>query len=100
MTVYVLEIAPLAERDIQDAFIWYRERNAAIADAFRAEAFEVIQKIGASPRGKAADEEGNSRRVLHRFPYSVVYELVENTVTIVAVSHHRRSPNYWRPARP
>ena len=96
MSAYQVEIAPAAERDIRDAFLWYRERNALIADAFRSEALDTIDRIGATPHGKAEDTEGNRRRVLHRFPYSVVYEVNETVVTILAVTHHRRQPGYWR----
>jgi toxin ParE1/3/4 len=44
----------------------------------------------------AADREGNRRRVLHRFPYSVIYEAQGSTVTVLAVAHHRRRPGYWK----
>ena len=98
MSEYRLQIASLAESDLQDAFLWYQERNGLIAAAFREEAFDVIERIGKAPLGMPADEEGNRRRVLRRFPYSVVYELVEDTVTILAVTHHRRRPNYWHKA--
>jgi len=96
VSAYFVEIAPDAERDIREAFLWYADRNQLIADAFRTEVFDAIDLLGASPLGKAADTLGNRRRVLHRFPYSVVYEVIENTVTILAVAHHRRLPDYWR----
>lgn len=95
MSAYHVEIAPAAERDIREAFLWYAERNQLIADAFRAEVFDAIDGVGTSPLGKAADALSNRRRVLHRFPYSVVYEVTESTVTILAVAHHRRLPDYW-----
>lgn len=93
---YVVQLAPAAEGDIGDAFLWYRERNALIADAFRAEVFDTIDRIADAPLAKGADEEGNRKRVLHRFPYSVIYEVLGSTVTILAVAHHRRKPGYWR----
>jgi len=34
--------------------------------------------------------------VLHRFPYSVFYEVLGATMTVLAVAHHRRNPGYWR----
>ena len=95
MSGFVVELAPGAETDIREAFTWYRERNALIADAFRAEVFDTIDRIGDAPLAKAADEAGNRKRVLHRFPYSVVYELQQQTVTVLAVAHHRRKPAYW-----
>ena len=95
MSGYVVEIAPAAEADNHDAFAWYRERNALIADAFRTEVFDVVDRIAEAPLAKAADEDGNRKRVLHRFPYTVIYEVQGNTLTVVAVAHHRRKPGYW-----
>lgn len=96
MTLYVVELAPAAEVDIHDAFIWYQTKNAGVADAFRSEVFETIDRIAITPLGKAADEEGNRRRVLRRFPYSVVYEVKNVSVIVLAVAHHRRQPGYWQ----
>lgn len=96
MTRNVVRIAPAAERDIADGFLWYLERNALVANAFRAGVFDAIDRIAETPLGCAADVDGNRGRVLHRFPYSVVYEMQASTVTILAVAHHRRKPNYWR----
>jgi plasmid stabilization system protein ParE len=96
----IVVIARAAEGDIADAFLWYRERNALVAEAFRNEVFETIDRIAAAPMAKAADEDGNRKRVLRRFPYTVLYEVTDgNSVTILAVAHHRRSPSYWRDRR-
>lgn len=95
MRRYLVEIAPSAERDIEHGFRWYRERNALVADGFRIEVFETIDKIAASPLSRPPDDEGSRHRVLRRFPYSVYYEVVDRTVTVLAVAHHRREPNYW-----
>jgi len=95
VSAYHVEIAPAAECDIREAFLWYADRNRLIAEAFRTEVFSVIDLLGTSPLGKAADALDNRRRVLHRFPYTVVYQVTERTVTILAVAHHRRLPNYW-----
>jgi plasmid stabilization system protein ParE len=92
---FVLALAPAAEDDMRNAFIWYRDRNALVADAFRAEFFDAIDRIAEHPLSHTADDEGNRRRVLRRFPYSVFYEVSGNTVTVLAVAHHRRRPRYW-----
>jgi plasmid stabilization system protein ParE len=65
---YVVEIAPAAEADIHDAFGWYRERNVLIADAFRTEVFDAVDRIAEAPLAKPADEDGCRKRLLHRFP--------------------------------
>lgn len=95
MNRFSVALAPGAEADIREAFIWYRERNAPIADAFRAAVFDSIERIAEAPLARPADEGGNRKRVLHRFPYSVIYEMQASTVTVLAVAHHRRRPGYW-----
>ena len=100
MSEFVVVLAPTAERDIADAFLWYRERNALAANGFRAEVFDVIEHIGGSPLSRPADEDGNRFRVLKRFPYSVFYEVLGSTVMVLAIAHHRRKPSYWRMSKP
>ena len=96
MTDFVVVLAPAAEGDIADAFAWYRERNANAANAFRVAVLDTIDHIASAPLSRPADEEGNRNRVLHWFPYSVIYEVLGSPVTILAIAHHRRSPHYWR----
>lgn len=96
MSGFVVEIAPAAEGEIGDAFLWYRERNPLAAEAFRSEVFDAIDRIAEAPATWPADDEGNRKYVLRRFPYSVFYEVLGSIVTILAVAHHRRRPNYWR----
>ncbi|HZE92050.1 MAG TPA: type II toxin-antitoxin system RelE/ParE family toxin [Rhizobacter sp.] len=100
MSEFVVVLASAAERDIADALVWYRQRNALAADGFRAEVFDAIEHIGDSPLSRPADEDGNRHRVLKRFPYSVFYEVLESTVVILAIAHHRRKPSYWRATQP
>ena len=35
------------------------------------------------------------RYVLSRFPYSILYRASATQLEIIAVSHQRRSPDYW-----
>lgn len=96
MSDFVVVLAPRAENDISDAFAWYREPNALAADAFRDEVLGAIDRIATTPLSRPEDDEGNRKRLLHHFPYSVFYEVLGSTVTILAVAHHRRRPGYWR----
>jgi plasmid stabilization system protein ParE len=89
-------LAPGAENDIAEAFGWYQERNATAANAFRAEVFETIDHLVEAPLSWPSDDEGNRKRVVKRFPYTVWFEVVGSTVTVLAVAHHRRRPGYWQ----
>ncbi|MDP2232247.1 MAG: type II toxin-antitoxin system RelE/ParE family toxin, partial [Actinomycetota bacterium] len=40
---------------------------------------------------------GHARRTLMaRFPYAVIYSLVDDDVYVLAVAHGRRRPFYWQ----
>ncbi|MEP7010914.1 MAG: type II toxin-antitoxin system RelE/ParE family toxin [Acidobacteriota bacterium] len=96
MSEFFVELAPAAEDEIGDAYLWYHERNPLAANAFRSEVFDAIDRIAMAPMTWPADDEGDRKYSLRRFPYSVLYEVQGSTVTILAVAHHRRKPNYWR----
>ena len=100
MSNFEVVLAPETETDITDAFVWYRKRSALAADGFRVEVFDAIGQIGDAPLSWPADDDRNRKCVLRRFPFSVVYDLAGKTVTILAIAHHRRRPNYWRASDP
>lgn len=95
MSGFAVELAPDVEGEVGSAFLWYFERNPIAADAFRFEVFAGIDAIAENPELYAVDEDGIRRCVLDHFPYSLHYEITGNTVTVLAVAHHSRSPGYW-----
>jgi plasmid stabilization system protein ParE len=70
-----------------------------VAAAFVAEVEAAIQTLLAPPTTWAVIEEPQIRRyLLTRFPYSVYYrwEPERDRVSIYAVMHFSRRPDYWR----
>ncbi|MBS0499846.1 MAG: type II toxin-antitoxin system RelE/ParE family toxin [Burkholderiaceae bacterium] len=96
MTRFAVEILPEAEAEIREAFLWYFERSPIAADAFRTETLESIDRLGVDALMWPEDEDALRRHVLRHFPYTVFYEILGHTVTVLAVAHQRRKPGYWR----
>ncbi|MFA6314090.1 MAG: type II toxin-antitoxin system RelE/ParE family toxin [Sterolibacterium sp.] len=96
MTRFGVEILPEAEAEIRDAFLWYFERSPIAAEAFRTETLEAIDRLGVDALMWAEDEDAIRRHILRHFPYTVFYEILGSTVTVLAVAHQRRKPGYWR----
>lgn len=96
VTRFGVEILPEAEAEIRDAFLWYFERSPIAAEAFRTEALEAIDRLGVDALMWAEDEDAIRRHILRHFPYTVFYEILGSTVTVLAVAHQRRKPGYWR----
>jgi plasmid stabilization system protein ParE len=84
---------------------WYFERDPAVAHRFREHVLGTIATICESPalsppvRG-VPKRLGVRRRVIARFPYSIVYVELEDEVLILAVAHSRRRPSYWHKRLP
>ena len=70
-----------------------------VAAAFVAEIEAAIGKLLESPQTWSVVEEPQIRRyILSRFPYSIYYrwEQDQQRVSIYAVMHFNRRPDYWR----
>jgi toxin ParE1/3/4 len=91
-----LEVHPEAVLEAQAAYIWYRDRNHTAAEAFLAELDRAVELISESPRRWPIHVHGTRRFLLRRFPFSVVYRELGETLQIVAVAHGRRKPGYWK----
>jgi toxin ParE1/3/4 len=97
MPTWRVVIDPQAEAEARASFRWYLARSATAATGFQVALKEAIDSLAEAPYRWPEVEEGIRRRLLNRFPYSILYEVDEHTVTIVAVMHHRRHPNSWKP---
>ncbi|MBL8380700.1 MAG: type II toxin-antitoxin system RelE/ParE family toxin [Burkholderiales bacterium] len=81
--------------EARHAFAWYRERNPQAAGAFLKELDQAVESIANSPAAWPLYMEGTRRRLLRRFPFSLVYRVRTDHVEVIAVAHQRRRPGYW-----
>lgn len=96
MPQFAVQLHPLAADEAEAAERWYRERNDIAATRFRHELDRAVDLISERPEA-GPPYVGNTRRVLlRRFPFFVVYRVLDEHVQIVAVAHARRRPGYWR----
>ena len=82
---------PLAEREIFDAYEWYRSKSEVATLRFRSELLDVVGRLAESALAYAADESGLRKRRLKGFPYTVRFRANESRVEIASVVHHRRN---------
>jgi len=92
----MIELHPQAVADAAEAAAWYAERSPTAARAFAREFDHAIAEIIANPLASAEHLYGTRRYIMRRFPYRVVYRIVQDDIQIVAVSHARRRPGFWR----
>lgn len=91
----ILVFHPLAERELAEAGQFYEEAAPGLGAEFLDELERLAALIAAYPDAGV----GNPRdvRVIHarRFPYSLVYEVRDTTVLVLAIAHQRRRPRHW-----
>ena len=94
------KIHPEAAADLREAIQWYDSQRTRLG----AELFAVVDagfaKIASHPqlcpRLETWTEDGDIRRLLvPRFPYAIVFEIVDEEIQVLAVAHTRRRPHYW-----
>lgn len=87
---------PATQEEIKQSFDWYQEQSLGLGSEFIDELEESIASIRTLPSAWNKMGVGHRRFVLSRFPYSVIYKIVENKlIHIVAVMHNNRKPGYW-----
>jgi plasmid stabilization system protein ParE len=92
MTVQFL---PEAKAELADAAQYYELQQPGLGLEFLNEVQETSKRITESPGAFRRVSQFERRCRTRRFPYAVVYRLVEKTITIVAVMHLHRKPGYW-----
>jgi len=91
-----IRIHPAAEDDIREAVRYYRESFSEERSLeFLVEVYSAIEKIEESPLTWPVHRDTLRKFILRHFPYSLIYQ-VEKEIIILAVSHFRRDPDYWR----
>jgi toxin ParE1/3/4 len=62
--------------------------------------FQIIKHPRRCPRYATLRHREVRRLLLDRFPYAIVYEMIDNRPVVLAVAHSARRPGYWRKRRP
>lgn len=74
---------------------FYNEQAAGLGDAFAGEVRQTVLRILEHPEAGYAVRPRVRRRLVLRFPYSVLYSADEHRLRVLAVMHHSRDPGYW-----
>lgn len=74
---------------------FYDSEYPGLGQDFAVEVRRLCRLISDSPIAGYELRPGVRRRVLRRFPYSILYTLEADGVLIIAVAHQSRRPGYW-----
>jgi toxin ParE1/3/4 len=95
MSVKRIEYHQGASADVKSAVDWYRQRSPKVALDFIEELHRAADTIREAPERWPIGENDTRRFLLWRFPFAVIYSEQESVITIWAVAHGSRRPEYW-----
>jgi toxin ParE1/3/4 len=81
--------------DVKSAVAWYQKRSRKAVLDFVEELRRAADTICDAPERWPLGKSNTRRFLLWRFPFSIIYSEQSSTVTIWAVAHHSRRPEYW-----
>lgn len=81
--------------DVKSAVAWYQERSLKAAADFVGELNRATETIRQAPERWPVEENGTRRFLLWRFPFTLIYSEEASVITIWAVAHGSRRPDYW-----
>lgn len=97
---FQVELTPIAEVQVEQAYQWYRERNPEFADRWFRSLMNAIATLQETPRRCALAVEHKIfpeevRQLLHGKPrnmYRVLFTIREATVYVLYVRHSAQAP--------
>jgi hypothetical protein len=90
-----IDFHPDAAQEANDAVDYYDGLRSGLGDDFRAELNAALARIQQNPQLYPAESGAIRVCPLHRFPYAVYYEELDDRIWVAAVGHQSRRPGYW-----
>jgi toxin ParE1/3/4 len=87
---------PSARTELADAAAYYDQQAPGLGERFLRRAEEATSFIEEYPEGAPIIESAIRGKAVPRFPYTVLYSIEEGVIFVLAISHHKRRPGYWR----
>ena len=84
-----------AELEMLDAARYYELQAPGLGDDFLDKIDAAVRDIGTNPSRWPIIQSDIRRRLIHRFPYALLYRVDPDEVVIQATMHLHRRPDYW-----
>lgn len=93
----MIRFRPAAAREFASDFRYYEKDYPGRGGRFVGAVDVALSQIAGTPERFPLLFEPDIRSVkVKRFPYRVVYVVVEDIIDVLAVAHAKRRPAYWR----
>ncbi len=85
-----------AHDEMIEAGRYYESERENLGIQFLTAVEAAYHIIAENPLAWPVLEDGIRKKVLNRFPFSILYKEYTDHIAVIAVMHQRRAPGYWR----
>jgi len=87
---------PEAKKEFLEEINYFEDCRAGLGLEFSKEVFSTIQRIIYFPLAWSEFSQNTRRCLTNRFPFGVIYQIVDEEIIIIAVMQLNREPDYWK----
>ncbi len=89
---YSLDFHPEAEAEFDGALYWFKEQRDGLEQEFFEDYLAVEHRIADTPHQFPTVLDHIRRANFPRFPYSIFFEIRQNSIFIFSIFHQSRNP--------
>ena len=85
-----------AGAELFEAARYYEERGQGLGYALIEDVEQAVRELSESPLSCPTIGTVLRRRIVRRFPYSLLYVVETERIVVMVVAHQKRRPGYWK----
>ncbi|MEX0995655.1 MAG: type II toxin-antitoxin system RelE/ParE family toxin [Flavobacteriaceae bacterium] len=93
---YVLEVKNEANLEIIEAYLYYEEKRSGLGEEFLEHLDIYFERITANPKHFPEKRKPYREAFIKRFPFLVIYEIMNNQVIVYSVFNTWQNPKKKR----
>jgi len=82
--------------ELDQAIEYYDYQSPGLGQQFLQEILNTLDRVASFPQSWHPVTKNTRRCQTARFPYGLIYSVLETEILIISVSHLHREPNHWR----
>lgn len=91
---YKIKITPTAFNDLQKAIEYYNSEQKGLGKKFNASTKIMLAQLIKVPASDSFMYDTVRYRVMNKYPYIILYELIENNINILRIFNTSQNP-FW-----
>jgi len=85
-----------AKYELDETIEYYDLQSPGLGQQFLQEVINTLDRVASFPQAWHPLSENTKRCQTARFPYGLIYSILESEILIISVSNLHREPNHWK----